>query len=194
MQTRTIANTGHPLQDIAGQKLAETTITFELVDSLSVPAGAFDVAGEYIAPGPYSVTTNSLGIFSITLPCTSGLVEPRFYICTIDHPDCPEFMAPLIYESATLPWVDFMGSGTTPPAAVVDPFTQHMQNMAIHTPTGTGHTHGNKDVLDKLGEAAGQLTFDGQPIASGGSTDRNIDGGSPNSVYLPSQRINGGTP
>lgn len=141
MQTRIITNTGHPLQDIMGQALPGVSITFELVDGNSNPAGSFDADGEYIAPGPYNITTNTNGEFSITLPCTSGLVESRFYICTIDHPDCPEFMAPLTYSADPLAWVDFMGSGTTPPAAVIDPFTRHMQNTEIHTPAGSTHNH-----------------------------------------------------
>lgn len=141
MQTRIITNSGHPLQDIAGNLLTDTTITFELVDVNSTPAGAFDSNGEYIAPGPYSINTDENGVFSITLPCSDGLVDQRFYICTINHPDCPEFMAPLTYSADPLTWVDFMGSGTTPPAAVVDPFTRHMQNTEIHTPAGSTHNH-----------------------------------------------------
>jgi hypothetical protein len=194
MQTRIITNSGHPLLDSTGEILADVRIVFELVDDRSNPAGSFDVDGSYLAPVQGIATTSTEGEFAIELPCTGNLVDDRRYLCSIDHPDCPEFMAPLVYDAAPLPWVDFMGSGTTPPAAVVDPFTRHMQNTEIHTPTDTGHSHDNKETLDKLGESAGLLTFDGQPIASGATADRNIDGGSPDSVYLPSQRIDGGTP
>lgn len=166
MQTRTITNSGHPLQDITGAVLADTSIVFDLVDANSRPAGEFAVSGEYIAPGPYSVTTDAGGFFSITLPCTDSLVEQRFYICTVDHPDCPEFMSALVYDAAPLLWVDFMGSGTTPPAAVVDPFTRHIQDISLHTPAGTGHTHDNKEVLDQFGESNGEPTYNNRIIAT----------------------------
>lgn len=141
MQTRSITNSGHPLTEITGNVLAGVNITFELVDSRCNPAGSFSVDGEYIAPGPHVATTDESGLFNITLPCTDNMVDQRQYLCTINHPDCPEFMAPLVYNAAALPWVDFMGSGTTPPAAVVDPFTRHIQDTAIHTPAGCAHTH-----------------------------------------------------
>lgn len=60
-----------------------------------------------------------------------------------------------------------------PPPGIADPFTLHMQDTTIHTPTGTGHTHDNKDALDKVGEAAGLPLWDGGawPGASGWVTD-----------------------
>lgn len=141
MQLRTITNSGHPLQDQAGTILADTPVYFELVDGCSNSAGTFVVSGEYVAPIRGIATTDSQGIFSITLPCTDSMLDQRFYLCSVDRPDCPEFMAPLVYGAEPLPFLAFRLSGDPVAPHEMDAFIAHIQDMAIHTPVGASHNH-----------------------------------------------------
>lgn len=200
--TRTISNTGSPLTDVNGALLADTIIRFTLVNDRSYAAGTFDVeTGEPVAPGPYLATTDNNGIFSVDLWPTSRGLEQRFYLCEIapesDTVDFPAFKAPLVADDYPLPFLSFRISGDTVPPWEMDAFTAHTQDMALHTAgvgiaslgiDSNGHlivTLEDSTVID-----AGEL-----PAGAGGGTgDRNIDGGAPDSVYLPAQKYDGGGP
>lgn len=177
--TRTINNTGAPLTDVNGAVLALTPIRFTLVNSRSYAAGTFDATtGEPVAPGPYLSTTDDDGLFSVNLWPTSRGLEERFYLVEIapesDTVEFPPFKAPLVDGLVSLPFLAFRLGGDAVPAWEMDAFTAHVNDMVIHTPTGTGHTHDNKDVLDQFGEVAGQPTYNNQIIYTQPAV---IDGG-----------------
>lgn len=163
--TRTINNDGAPLTDVNGALLANVTIRFTLINDRSYAAGTFDAeTGEPVAPGPYVAITDEDGLFSVDLWPTSRGLEQRFYLCEI---------AP---ESDVIDFPAFK-------APVLDtdlplPFlafrlggdtVQPWQMDAFQAHVNNSFIHTGQDSI-------------------------NVDGGSPDSVYLPSQKINGGGP
>lgn len=118
---RTITNAGAPLCMPSGQVVVGATITFSLVDSIGMPASAFDaISQEDVGSQSVTATTDAGGEFSVQIWPTSRADRPVRYRCTVTTPDSPPYTAPpfapftaqLADGVGALSWALFAASGT----------------------------------------------------------------------------------
>ena len=83
MTVKPLNNFGQPFIDIKGNKLALTSVVFELCDDKGLPVGTtFTTTGEAISSLRYSVTTDVNGEFSIDLVPNDLMADKRYYKVT----------------------------------------------------------------------------------------------------------------
>lgn len=130
--TRNVNNTGSPLYGPSGVLLANTTITFTLVDFNDTPTGAFDATtGDHVI-GSVSVVTNASGEFSVGLwPNTRGDRTTK-YVCAIKHPNAEVFVSIVPAGAAPLSWLDFKLAGAVLTPIQVTALDAHIADLTAH--------------------------------------------------------------
>ena len=108
---RLLNNTGSPLTDVAGNTLANTVVTFTLVDQQGNPTDTFDTVDFSRICGSTSATTASDGTFSVYLwPNDRGSTN-TMYKCTVANANVAPVMGVMLQALSTTSWFLFK---TTP--------------------------------------------------------------------------------
>lgn len=130
--TRVVNNTGSPLYTPEGVLLANTTITFTLVDFNDTPTGAFDATtGEHVL-GDVSVVTDAFGEFSIALWPNDRGDRVTKYVCRVKHPNADRFVSVVPSGVADLSWLDFKLAGTVLTPLEITQLDAHMADVTAH--------------------------------------------------------------
>lgn len=124
--TRTLTNDGDPLCVPNGPPLANTRVTFVLVDANGFPTSAWDAETHERVVGKVTTTTDAEGHFTVELwPNSRGNV-PTMYACRVNHPDARTFRAAVDAGEGALQWIDFMLAGEALNAQGLSALGQHI--------------------------------------------------------------------
>lgn len=136
---RTITNLAAPLCAPDGTVLANTKVTFTLMNPAGLFIDGWDTFTQERVAGLKTVTTDAQGIFTVALWPTDRGNDVLLYLCHVDSPYFRDFSAALPSASFPLAWVDFMG-GTIPlPPALLDA-------LALHVASPTGHPNATPSI------------------------------------------------
>lgn len=130
LTTRTVSNAGAPLHAPDGALLANTRITFELVDSMGARTDAWDaLTNERVGGDAITATTDSAGEFSADLWPNSRGNRSTKYKCTVDYPGFRVFSSVVEESGLPLPWVSFMLAGAEMTPQEVSQLTQFLADI-----------------------------------------------------------------
>ncbi len=105
---RTITGT---LLTVDGLPIANTVVSFTLVNNKALPTNSFDAITFDRVYGSKTATTDASGNFTISLYENSKLIDITYYLVTTDMLNDVPFMAALLEGATALDWLEFKANG-----------------------------------------------------------------------------------